>query len=68
MFAPVVAACGKGGIGIVTNVGGELNVGFTALAGVKHLPSILLELQSFFWLLLDSVLASFYKAGVFWKG
>ena len=54
MLAPVVAACGKGSI--VTKAGSGLNVGFAAMAGVELLPSILLDLKSFFWLLLDSVL------------
>ena len=66
MLVPVVAACGKGGI--VTKAGSGLNVGFAALAGIKHLPSILLDLQSFFWILLDSVLLLFVGMVFFEKG
>ena len=57
MLAPVVAAYSKGGI--VTKADGIVNVGFAASVGIKHLLSILLYLQSFFWLLLDSVLLLF---------
>ena len=66
MFMPVVAACGQ--VGSVSKAGSGVNVGFTALVGVKHLPSILLDLQSFFWLLLDSVLHLFVGMVFFEKG
>ena len=66
MLTPVVAACGKGGI--VTKAGSGVNVGFAALAGVKHFPSILLDLQSFLLFLLDSVLLLFVGVVFFEKG
>ena len=54
--------------GIATEAGGWENVGITALASTKHLPSILLDLQCFLWLLLVSFILLFVWVALFAKG